>query len=380
MTERSEGDQLLQELAELRHRVAELEASETRRKQAERALSVVYDALNSAAGGVVVANLDGRIRYVNPAFLRMFEYGDRAEVLGKTAADLFAAAEIQKFADVKTAMDETRGETEEFIARRKDGTVFPVEVSSSNVTDNRGNIVGRMASFVDITERKEMEKQLVRHERLAVLGQLTGGIAHELRHPVALIHGTTEMLVESLQDPDRTVEAALEILRKGVHRAERIINTLLGFARPSPPQRCRVHIGQVLQRTLSTIDVPDGVEIVVHVHKTLPAVVADPDQLDLVFGNLILNAIQAMPDGGRLVIKSWVTDLRSILISFADTGAGILEENLDKLFEPLFTTKAGGIGLGLAIVKMLVEAHHGHIEIQSQEGQGSTFTVRLPLE
>ena len=380
MTERRKRDQLLQELAELRQRVVELEASETRRKQAERELSIVYDALDSAPGGVVVADPDGRIKYINPAFLRMFEYGDRAEVLGKTAADLFAAAEIRGFADIKTVIDETQGETEEFVAQRKDGTAFPVEVSSSNVTDNKGNTVGRMASFVDITGRKEMEKQLVRHERLAVLGQLTGGIAHELRNPVALIQGATELLVEFLEEPDPRLDAALDILRKGVHRAERIINTLLGFARSRPPQRRRVHIGDVLQRTLSAIVVPEGVEILVHTDKALPAIVADPDQLDLVFGNLILNAIQAMPDGGRLVIESQVANPRSISVSIADTGAGISKENLDKLFEPLFTTKVGGIGLGMAIVKMLVEAHSGSIEFRSEEGKGSTFTVRLPLE
>ena len=138
MTERRTRDQLLQELAGLRQRVAELEASEARRKQAERELSIVYDALDSAPGGVVIADLDGRITYVNPAFLRMFEYGDRAQVLGKTAADLFAAAEIRGFADIKTVIDETRGETEEFAAQRKDGTAFPVEVSLSSVTDNKG--------------------------------------------------------------------------------------------------------------------------------------------------------------------------------------------------------------------------------------------------
>jgi PAS domain S-box-containing protein len=198
MTDQGKRDQLLQEPMGLRQRVAELETSEARRKQAEKELSIVHDALDSAPGGVVVADLDGRITYVNPAFLRMFEYGDRAEVLGKTAADLFATAEIQGFADVKTVTDETRGETEEFVAQRKDGTAFPVEVSSSNVTDIKGKIVGRMAFFIDITERKEMEKQLVRHERLAILAQLTGGVAHELRNPVALILGATELLVESL--------------------------------------------------------------------------------------------------------------------------------------------------------------------------------------
>jgi signal transduction histidine kinase len=170
------------------------------------------------------------------------------------------------------------------------------------------------------------------------------------------------------------------ILSKGGRRAERIINTLLGFARPRSPQRRQVHIADVLQRTLSATDVPEEVEIVVETDDALPLIAADPDQLDLVFGNLILNAIQAMPDGGRLVIGSQPTNPNGVSVSFVDTGAGIPAENLDKLFEPLFTTKTGGIGLGLAIVKMFVQAHEGSIKVRSKEGEGSTFTVRLPPE
>jgi signal transduction histidine kinase len=236
-----------------------------------------------------------------------------------------------------------------------------------------------MASFVDITRRKEMEEQLVRHERLAVLGQLTGGIAHELRNPLALVLGATELLVESLGEPNQTVEKALEILRQGGRRAKRIVNALLSFARSRPPRRRRVHIGNVLQRTLSAIDLSDGVEIVVQGNEALPPIEADPDQLDVVFGNLILNAAQAMPDGGRLVIDSQHANPNGVSISFVDSGVGIPAENLDRLFEPLFTTKAGGIGLGLAIVKMLTDAHKGSISVQSVEGKGSTFTVRLPV-
>lgn len=153
-------EKLIQELMEMRQPLAESEALETERMHAEEELSLVYDALNSAVSGVIVTNLQGRIRYVNPAFLRIFEYKDKTEVLGKNAADLFATEEVKKFADVKAIIDKTRGETEEFTARHEDGRTFPVEVSSSNVTDSEGNIVGRMASFIDITPRKQAEKEV----------------------------------------------------------------------------------------------------------------------------------------------------------------------------------------------------------------------------
>jgi two-component system NtrC family sensor kinase len=126
--------------------------------------------------------------------------------------------------------------------------------------------------------------------------------------------------------------------------------------------------------------VPEKIKVVSKLDKSLPQILADPEQLGQVFRNLILNAIQAMPDGGQLEIRSEVSPPAQLAISFADTGVGIPEDNLEKLFEPLFTTRAKGIGLGLAITKTLVEGHKGTIEVQSKLGKGSIFTVRLPLE
>jgi signal transduction histidine kinase len=131
--------------------------------------------------------------------------------------------------------------------------------------------------------------------------------------------------------------------------------------------------------------VPENVEVVSQLDETLPIILADPDQLGQVFENIILNAIQAMPEGGQLVVKTSEVSEKLpksewVAISFADTGMGISQENLNKLFEPLFTTKAKGVGLGLAVVKSLVDGHGGTIEIQSKVGKGSTFTVRLPTK
>ncbi|MBN1843242.1 MAG: PAS domain-containing protein [Deltaproteobacteria bacterium] len=119
------------------------------RRHLQEELSVVYDALNSSANGVIITNLDGRITFVNPALLRTFEYLEKTEVLGKNAAELFVEGKVRKFSDVEALIDKTKGEIEEFDVQRSGGTVFPVEVSYSNVTDHRGNVVGRMASFVD---------------------------------------------------------------------------------------------------------------------------------------------------------------------------------------------------------------------------------------
>ena len=238
---------------------------------------------------------------------------------------------------------------------------------------------------LDITERKEMQERLVRTEKLAVLGQLAGGVGHELRNPLGAIKNAAYYLnmVLSEGEPEPEVKETLEILEKEVAMSEGIISSLLDFARTKPPILRKVDINEVLQEAMSRAAVPDDpqVEIVSQLDEELPAILADPHQLAQIFRNIILNGIQAMTEGGQLVIKTAQQSSPKsewVVVSITDTGSGIPQENLDKLFQPLFTTKAKGIGLGLAVTKTLVEGHRGTIEVESEEDKGSTFTVRLP--
>jgi two-component sensor histidine kinase len=193
------------------------------------------------------------------------------------------------------------------------------------------------------------------------------------------IKGSTYFLDKALEEANPEVREALRILKRGVARCERTVNRLLSFARPTPPDRREVNVNQAVREALSATDVPKNVEVLSYLDPSLPSISADPDQLSLVFGNIILNAIQAMPEGGRLVVKSETSNQEWVSVSFTDTGVGIPEENPDKLFEPRFTTKAKGTGLGLAIVNTLVEEHGGSIGVESERGEGSVFTVCLPL-
>jgi PAS domain S-box-containing protein len=237
----------------------------------------------------------------------------------------------------------------------------------------------------DVTEQRELQERLVRSERLAALGQLAGGVAHELRNPMAVIKNAAyflNMLVcegSLTEAPEPEVRESLQILAKEVEVAEDIIGSLLDCVRAKPPNRCEVDVNRLVQDLLSRPPVPEGVELVRQLDDRIPNIQADPVQLGQVFGNLIGNATQAMPDGGQLsVISERNSD--ELLITVKDTGVGIPEENKDKLFEPLFTTKTTGIGLGLALAKTLVQGHGGSIQVKSELGKGSTFTVRLPVD
>lgn len=229
-------------------------------------------------------------------------------------------------------------------------------------------------------ELEDAQEQLVRQEKLAVLGQLAGGVSHELRNPLGAIKNAAYFLNMALEDPEPDVKETLEILEKEVETSEKIIWSLLDFARPNPLSLREVDVNGVVEEALSRVTVPENVQVVSQLSESLPAILADPDQLGQVFGNIILNAVQAMPDGGQLTLESETDGQEGVAISISDTGVGISREDLDKVFEPLFTTKARGIGLGLAVTNALAQRHGGAIEVRSEVGKGSTFTIKLPVK
>jgi signal transduction histidine kinase len=179
-----------------------------------------------------------------------------------------------------------------------------------------------------------------------------------------------------LEEPE--VKETLEIIDNEVGTSERIISSLLDFARPKAPTRRKVEIRDNVMEALSRTTVPENVEVASELEEALPVILADPDQLVQVFGNITHNAIQAMPEGGRLTVKFESTGLEWVNVAFTDTWIGIPEENLKRVFEPLFTSKAKEIGLSLAVTRTLVEGHCGSIEVQSELGKGTTFSVRRP--
>lgn len=231
----------------------------------------------------------------------------------------------------------------------------------------------------EITESKKIQEKFVHQEKLAVLGQLAAGVGHELRNPLGAIKNASYFLNMALKKTEPDVQETLEFLEKEVAASEKIINSLIDFAHPKTPILRKININNIILDVLSHGAAPENIEVIKELNEDLPVILADPDHLKKVFANIILNAIQAMPGGGKLVVKSELESPKQAAVSIKDTGRGISKENLKRLFEPLFTTKAKGIGFGLGVAKALIEGHGGTLGVESEVGRGSTFTVRLPI-
>ena len=222
------------------------------------------------------------------------------------------------------------------------------------------------------------QEKLVRQEKLAILGQLAGGVGHELRNPLGVLSNAVYFLKLVQPDANDKVKEYLHIMESEIKTAEKIVSDLLDFSRIKSIDRQLTDPQALIDEALHRYPVPERVQVKTEIEPNLPQVYVDPRQMVQVLGNMITNAQQAMPDGGELTLNASHSQDR-VAISVRDTGIGIAPENLEKLFEPLFTTKARGIGLGLSVCKNLVEANQGTIQVESKPGEGSCFTVLLPI-
>ncbi len=233
---------------------------------------------------------------------------------------------------------------------------------------------------------RENQEQLIQAEKLTSLGQLAASVAHEINNPLAGILVYTQLLAKKINSDKLTKESATEYLSKmetELTRSSRLIRNLLDFARQSPPRFWEVDINEVINRSFELASHSaelQHVQVIKELEPALPKISADFDQLQQVCTNLIMNAIQAMPKGGKLTIRT-SADKTQVKIKVQDTGVGISPENMRKLFTPFFTTKreVKGVGLGLAVSYGIIQRHDGRVEVKSKEGEGTTFTVYLPL-
>ncbi len=270
--------------------------------------------------------------------------------------------------------------------------------------NDAGDVIGSLSSARDITEvslaqeevrrlnteleqhveartreLRDAQEKLIRQEKLAVLGQLAGGVGHELRNPLGIINNAIYYLRLIQPDADDKVKEYMGIIETETRTADKIINDLLDFSRIKSVDREPIRIADLIKQTFTRFPIPDNVDVTVVQPDDLLTVKVDSHQMIQVLGNLVVNGCQAMSKGGPLIVQV-IKSGKDVSIAVKDKGVGIPPENMDKLFEPLFTTKPKGIGLGLAVSKKLVEANGGRIEVHSEVGMGATFTLYLPLE
>jgi two-component system sensor histidine kinase AtoS len=229
---------------------------------------------------------------------------------------------------------------------------------------------------------RKIEAQLILSEKLAALGQLAAGIAHEIRNPLTSINILIHSLRESLSSKNSHRED-LKVIEEEIDRINEIVDQFLRFARPSPPLLEKAEVPSIFEETLQLLR-PQVEKQRISVQKnfrSLPPITIDKEQMKQVVLNLLLNAIQAMPEGGRLKLSGKIpTGNQWIQLSIQDSGIGIPPADMDKLFDPFFSNREGGIGLGLSIAHRIIDQHHGRIEVESTPDKGTLFTIWLPLE
>lgn len=355
----------------------------TDRKRAERLLRQSeerYRRLIAVSPYAILVNRGDRIIFANDQAIKLFGAVKAEEILGKSPLDLFHP-------DYHTVIRERIHELLEGNAQvpmleekivTLGGRSVDVEASAARFVDEEGPAI--LVMLRDVSEQKRLQEQLRKTERIAELGTLASGMAHEIGTPMNVILGRAEYLMDRVTE--EPVRKGLQTIITQVERITRVMNQLLAFARRKLPERTPVVLKEIVEDSLELFRERFGksrVTVELSLDDDCPKVLADPDQMSQVFINLVMNAVYAMPDGGTLRIDL-APEEQMVKLTVADTGHGIPRDVVKRIFEPFFTTKefGQGTGLGLTVVKGIIEEHQGVIEVESEEGKGTTFMILLP--
>ena len=357
------------------------------RKRAEQTLQKERDfidaVLETAGALVVVLDREGRILRFNRACEKTTGYSSE-EVVGRYVWDLFVIPD--EVDGVKAAFKRLRGgeprNDYENYWKAKDGSLRRISWSNTVLTDTNGMVDYVVAAGLDISDLIQIQEQLRKTERIAELGTLASGMAHEIGTPMNVILGRAEYLLK--RTTDEGMKKGLATIVTQIERITKVINQLLAFARRKTPEWRLVDLGEIMENSLEMFQermTHNRVTVEKAIEADMPPVPADRDQLIQVLINLVMNSLHAMPEGGRLGL-SLDREGGNVRLGVSDTGHGMPEEIRSKIFEPFFTTKdfGKGTGLGLTVVKGIVEEHGGTIVVESAVDKGTTFWVLLPLD
>jgi signal transduction histidine kinase len=294
------------------------------------------------------------------------DLNQKVEVSSNDEIGLLASQFNQMTKSLKQLIDEKEGVMEEIKNVNKELSSINLELIHKNEQLN------------------DAQEQLVRTEKLAAVGTLASGVSHELRNPLSAIKNAVFLLKRKLSkkampDIDEKIIKFLDIMDKEIDRCSKIINDLLGFTRVTKPTRFSADINAVVNESLSRVDISKNIKLSKTLQPDLPMIMIDANQIGQVLINLVENACQAMMNEGELKICSRVSG-SFMEVEVGDSGCGIPEKEVKKIFDPLFTTKPRGTGIGLAVCYGIIQKHNGVIDVKSQEGIGTTMFIKLPLE
>ncbi len=356
-------------------RTAELQTSETKYRR-------IFEGSNDM---LFVADNRGMFMDINKSGLDLLGYRDKSEVIQKVnLKDVFANE-----ADFNYISEELRGkgiirdyETEVLSREGFRKTVLFSCTIQPGQEDDPETLQGVIK---DITHRKEIEKHMLRADKLASLGKLSAGLAHEINNPLGMILGYTQLLLR-YEKPETQRYSDLKIIEKHVRNCKAIVEDLLNFARSTETKKIEGNINELIRDVLKVMEHQfemNGIEIIYDLNETLPNMTIDPEKIKQVFMNILMNAKDAIQGKGKITIKSDLDPKdSSVIITFSDTGCGIPGDNLPHIFDPFFTTKptGKGTGLGLSVSYGIIQDHGGNIEVESKLGAGTTFIITLPIK
>jgi PAS domain S-box-containing protein len=380
----------------------------TERKRIEEALRESEEKFRSifenANDCMIYLDRFGRILDVNERTVQVFG-GPKKELLGKhfTRTGVISLKDIPTIVGAFASILSGKKATLDVCIKNKRGQEIPLECSSSYM--KIGNkFISVLIIARDVTERKQMQEkleeysqqleemvekrtrqlkeaqeQLIKSERLAAIGEVAAMVGHDLRNPLTGISGATYFLKTKLSaEMDEKIKEMLGLIEKNVEHANKIITDLMEYSKEIKLELTEATSRSIVKETLFVVEIPDDVQMR-DLTQNEPKLKIDLEQMKRVFANLIKNAVDAMPNGGKLTITSKESD-GNVEITFTDTGTGMTKEVMEKIWTPFFTTKAKGMGLGLPICRRIIEAHGGSISVESTFGKGTTFTVTIPIE
>ena len=327
--------------------------------------------------GLLALDQQGKIAAFNRSAETILQFS-AAETIGQDADRVISAEMLDEINHSKNETDIIEKEIE---FKRADGKMVPLEIAASSLKDEDGVFLGNVLLFKDLTEVRALRREVARSQRLASVGRLAAGVAHEIRNPLSSIKGFATYFKQRYPDRPQDQQTA-DIMIQEVDRLNRVVGQLLEFARPVPVKPKPVSLQALLDDSIKLIRnraAEKNISIQTQNNSRMDEVRIDPDRINQVLLNLYLNAIDSMESGGELKVEiSCDGQRRNVVIQVSDTGRGISREDLSKIFEPYFTTKSTGTGLGLAIAHNIIEAMGGKINVESQKEVGTTFTVALP--